>query len=128
MDRPSQNAALHRRLQVCALKYCLPEEQSAVSKGNVILLAVKDGDGVRFYLHRSVKQQICEKDHHYFDALMKDLLKRLKRSPGAVFEQLSSLAVGPIVTDSVEWIDVEKESFGSSFYLYSEEPEAAKTA
>jgi hypothetical protein len=123
MDRSTQHAA-RTRLHLCALKYCLPEERSAASQGTVILLAVKDAEELRLYLHHDLKQQIPESDLTYFDALMKDLLRRLKESPDDVFEQLSNLSVGPIVTDAVEWIDAGQEDFGASFYLYSEAVES----
>jgi hypothetical protein len=123
MDRSTQNSA-RTRLHVCALKYCLPEERSAASQGRVILFAVKDAEDLRLYLHHALKQQITDSDLPYFDALMKDLLSRLKESPDDVFEQLSNLSVGPIVTDSVEWIDAGQENFGVNFYLYTEAVES----
>jgi hypothetical protein len=121
MDSTLQNAAARTGVQVCALKYCFSEAQSATSTGNVILLAVKDGKALRLYLHRSLKEQIFGPDLDYFAKLLKDLLKRVKGSPGEVFEQLSNLSVGPIITDSVQWIDAGQEDFSTSFHLYGEQ-------
>jgi hypothetical protein len=120
MDLTLHNGAARTGIQVCALKYCFPGEQSATSTGKVVLLAVKDGKVLRFYLHRSLKEQISGADLDYFGKLLKDLLKRVKESPGEVFEQLSNLSVGPIITDSVEWIDGGQENVSASFHLYGE--------
>jgi hypothetical protein len=46
-------------------------------------------------------RQILDKDQEYIEDLLKDLLQRARAFPEEVFKQLSSLSVGPLITDEV---------------------------
>jgi len=52
-----------------------------------------------------LKRRVSERDRAYIDELLIDLHDRSRITPEQVFEQLSNLSVGPIVTDGVEWVD-----------------------
>jgi hypothetical protein len=88
-------------MEFCALKYGLPAAQAGSDSGAVILLAVKDANALRLYLHRAFQQQTTDRDLRYMNELLPDLVQRSKRAPEAAFRQLSQLSVGPLVTDEV---------------------------
>jgi hypothetical protein len=59
----------------------------------------------------------------YLDELLKDLSHRAKTFPEDVFQQLSNLSVGPIITDEVRWIrlhDFVVEEAYPDFCLYND--------
>ena len=74
------------------------------ASGNVILFAVKDVAGLRLYAHCGLRQQVSERDREYIDDLLIDLEHRSKEAPEQVFQQLTNLSVGPIVTQDVVWM------------------------
>jgi hypothetical protein len=65
------------------------------------LLAAKNVAGLKLYAHRTLMQQILDKDQEYIENLLKDLLERAKAFPDEVFKQLSGLSVGPLITDAI---------------------------
>jgi hypothetical protein len=75
------------------------------TEGVVILLALKDGAGLKLYAHSALRQQISDRDQGYIEDLLKDLTERVKAFPEDVFRQLASLSVGPVITDEVRWIE-----------------------
>jgi len=91
-------------MQVCKLKYWCQNSMSRPTSGAVILLAVKDSGGLSLYACRSLIQQIPDRDKTYIDDLLMDLVLRSKNFPDEIFQQLSNLSVGPIVTDAVGWV------------------------
>ena len=92
------------RAQICALRYC-PEPTVEMSARDVILFAVKDVAGLSLYARNGVRRRISEQDRVYIDELLEDLWDRSRIAPEQVFNQLSHLSAGPLVTDSVEWVD-----------------------
>jgi hypothetical protein len=72
------------------------------------LLAIKDSAGLQLYAHCALRQQISDRDREYILDLVKDLSDRGKTCPEEVFQQLSSLSVGPMITDEVGWIEARK--------------------
>jgi hypothetical protein len=68
----------------------------------VILLVLKDGEGnLQFLLHPELHSIVQEEDLEYIQSLLRDFLERAKREPAALFNQLSSLGVGSLVTQEV---------------------------
>jgi hypothetical protein len=53
-------------------------------------------------------RQISYSDQEYIDDLLKDLIHRAKAFPDEVFQQLSNLSVGPIITDTVGWVELRR--------------------
>lgn len=91
--------------------------------GVVILLAIKDDAGLKLYTHPTVVRQISEQDQEYINDLLKDLSHRANTFPDQVFQQLSNLSVGPIITDSVRWIELREFTIGElypDFCLYAD--------
>jgi hypothetical protein len=65
----------------------------------VVLLALKDVEGgLRFRVHPEFRTIVLEDDLPYLESLLSDFLERAKKDPEALFKQISSLGVGPLVT------------------------------
>jgi hypothetical protein len=55
-------------------------------------------EGLRILVHPEWRKIILSEDIDYIDSLLRDFLERAKLHPEALFKQLSSLGVGPLVT------------------------------
>jgi hypothetical protein len=64
-----------------------------------------------------LRQQISEADREYINELLLDFEDRRRETPEELFEQLSHLSVGPLVTDSVAWREATEEAFAEAFGL-----------
>jgi hypothetical protein len=63
---------------------------------------LKDEDGHRHFLvHPELRAMVEGYDLPYLEPLLRDLKERAQFDPDGVFTQLSSLAVGPLVTTQV---------------------------
>jgi hypothetical protein len=68
----------------------------------MILLVLKDQTGrVSFFVHPELRMVVLGEDFDFIESLIRDLLERAKLHPEALFKHLSSLGVGPIVTQEV---------------------------
>jgi predicted component of type VI protein secretion system len=56
---------------------------------------------MRFLVHPELHTVVADNDLSYLESLLKDFLERAKLHPAALFKQLSSLEVGPLVTHEV---------------------------
>jgi hypothetical protein len=66
---------------------------------SIILFVLEDGVGsLRFLVHPELHTVVRDNDLSYLESLFKDFLERAKLNPAALFTQLSSLGVGPLVT------------------------------
>lgn len=66
---------------------------------SVILLVLEDTKGrLRFLVHPDWRSVVQPEDSDYIDSLLDDFLERAKDHPAPLFTQLSSLGVGPLVT------------------------------
>ncbi len=54
-----------------------------------------------FLVHPNLRAVVTETDRAYIESLLQDWVKRAKQHPADLFEQLSSLGVGPLVTHEV---------------------------
>jgi hypothetical protein len=87
----------------CALEY-RPGSWSSASSGiaQVILLALWDEERqLRILVHPELPAIVQEEDRAYLQSLLLDLEERAKLYPEALFMQLCSLGVGPLVTHAV---------------------------
>ena len=87
----------------CALVYT-PHDSSQASShaAPTILLALRDREGnLRLLIHPEFRALLQDEDRAYFQALLIDLPERAKLQPDALFKQLCSLGVGPLVTQTV---------------------------
>jgi hypothetical protein len=55
-------------------------------------------DQLRFFVHPEWRSLVQLEDLNYINDLLIDFLERAKEQPAALFKQLSSLGVGPLVT------------------------------
>jgi hypothetical protein len=53
---------------------------------------------LRFLIHPELRAVVMENDLPYIQSLLQDFHERAKLNPEALFKQLSSLGVGPLVT------------------------------
>ena len=66
---------------------------------STILLVLEDFDGtLRVLVHPGWRQIVKAQDLDYIESLLKDFPERAALHPGDLFAQLSSLAVGPLIT------------------------------
>jgi hypothetical protein len=56
-----------------------------------------ENGSIRFFIHPELRTIVEGKDLAYIEALLLDLPERAKQRPAELFEQISSLAVGPLV-------------------------------
>jgi len=93
----------NRPLRFCALEY-RPQDLSlaAPSLGSVVLIVAKAENGsLRFLVHPEWRTVIRREDLSYFESLLPEFLERAQSDPEALFKQLSSLRVGPLVTQEI---------------------------
>ena len=102
------NASLHGANasplpRFCALAYRPdPLCQAFEDAGSVILLAVEDEqDALCLLVHPDLYQCVREEDCSYIKSLLNDIFERAKSQPNALFEQLCSLAAGPLIACEV---------------------------
>jgi hypothetical protein len=84
----------------CALEY-RPQGGSDGSPqvASIIVLVLEDEQGkLRFLVHPQWRGMVSGTDLSYLESLFKDFIERAKLHPAALFQQLSSLGVGPLVT------------------------------
>lgn len=68
----------------------------------VILLVLRDEAGnLRFMAHPNWRAIVQAEDLEYIDTLLRDFLERANLHPDVLFKHISSLAVGPLVTQEV---------------------------
>jgi len=64
---------------------------------------LRDQEGnLSFLVHPELRTIVQKNDLEYIEALLQDFLERAKLHPEALFKQLSSLGVGPLVAREVE--------------------------
>jgi hypothetical protein len=63
---------------------------------------LEDEEGnLRFLVHPELRAVVSGNDLPYLESLFKDFIERAELHPAALFKQLSSLGVGPLVTKEV---------------------------
>ena len=73
---------------------------------------LRDQEGnLSFLVHPELRTIVQKNDLEYLEALLQDFLERAKLHPEALFKQLSSLGVGPLVAREVELSFVDHPSF-----------------
>lgn len=73
--------------------------EAASPAESLVLLVLKDqNDELRFLVSPVLREVVHPDDWQYFDSLLKDFVERSKHRPAALFRQLCSLGVGPLVT------------------------------
>lgn len=85
-------------LRFCALAYRAQDSGRATP---FVLIVFEDATGgLRFLVDPDWRAVVQAEDVEYLGALLRDFLERAKEQPAALFSQLSSLNVGPLVTEA----------------------------
>ena len=63
-----------------------------------VLLVIEGSDGLRLLVAPDLASIVCEDDRSYIDELIADFVKRSAEVSSTLFQQLSSLSVGPLIT------------------------------
>jgi hypothetical protein len=61
-------------------------------------------EGLRILMHPQLREIVQNDDQIYIGSLLRDLTERAKLSPDALFKQLTSLSVGPLVTQKAGFV------------------------
>lgn len=56
---------------------------------------------LRFFVHPNLATVLLEEDFEYIQSLLADFLDRATHDPASLFKQLSSIGMGPLVTQDV---------------------------
>jgi hypothetical protein len=104
MAEALNQAGSHTGVRICTLKYRKPDSGIDSDAGEVIFLAVKSAHSLKLYTRRDLTQLISGRDRAFVRDLLNDMVQRAEDSPDELFEQLSNLSVGPVVTDGVKSI------------------------
>ena len=98
-ERPNQGipgASASPLQQFCALAH---RTQDSGGDTPIFLIVFKAASGsLHFLVDPGWRSVVCTQDLEYIGSLLHDFLERAKEQPAALFEQLSSLSVGPLVT------------------------------
>jgi hypothetical protein len=100
MKKTSGSAEESHPSQFCALAYRAEDRSIDSSRNTVIVLLVLRNElgSLRFLIHPELRTIVQGEDLTYTEALLQDFLRRAKQDPAALFKQISSLGVGPFVT------------------------------
>lgn len=64
----------------------------------IVLFVLRDEDGdLLFLMHPDLRTLVQAADLEYIDSLLQDFVERAQADPAAIFKQLISLGVGPLV-------------------------------
>jgi hypothetical protein len=75
------------------------DEGQTLPRGEILLIAIQDSDGdLHFFVPRDLQTIVAAPDLSYVNALFTDLHQRAYGEGDALFEQLTSLSVGPLTT------------------------------
>jgi hypothetical protein len=96
---------------VCALRMCASgSSPKALTECPVILLAAKNRDVLRLFVHRDLDAIVSEPDRVYLRELICDLSERALSSAEDVFKQLCGLSSGLLQADEVVFLDASEAS------------------
>lgn len=91
------------RVSYCTLVYCVPQgfARASVNDSNTLLLAtLHDSGEMQILVNPDWRSFVQEPDSDYLEELFESFIELLVEDPSALFKQLASLSVGPIVTKS----------------------------
>lgn len=89
------------RMEYCTLAYCALQEcaRASVNDSNTLLLAtLHDNSEMQILVNPDWRSFVQKQDSDYLEELFESFIKRVREDPLALFKQLTSLSVGPIVT------------------------------
>lgn len=95
--RPESSGKLQGRY--CVLEY-RPEPWTSPpeSAAPIFMLLLDGGKGLGLFLNPDWRSFVQAEDLEYVELFLSDVQQRTQQSPRQLFEQLSSLSLGPLVT------------------------------
>jgi hypothetical protein len=94
----------------------MPDSSLESARGEVILVAVKREDGaVSLFSRSNLEQLVATRDRGYIEELLDDMVERAKDFPNELFEQLSNLSVGPVVSGEIELIEAREADISALY-------------
>jgi hypothetical protein len=86
------------KYRYCLLEYRTSEDVLPDSISNIVMVVFEDcSRHLRFLIHKELSQIVPQNDLEYIESLFSDFKERVKIDPDALFKQLTSLSVGPLV-------------------------------
>ena len=120
MDNTWTRTKVHSEHRFCILEY--RHDGSVVKQSSCparpVLLVIDSSDGIRLLVAPDLASIVCEDDRAYIDELIADFVKRSAQLSGSLFQQLSSLSVGPLVTQKLGMVgqdDLDLKRYCSNF-------------
>jgi hypothetical protein len=96
LKKGTANDGESRSSQFVALEYRAKDQNRSAS---LILIVLEDADGsLHFLIHPEWRRIVQTDELDYFQSLLRDFSERAELHPRDLMNQLSSLAVGPLVT------------------------------
>ena len=120
MTEANLNSGEPHQLQFCALGYLSQRPQHELSAERQILLIVTMTEAGEMSLLQNPewKNIVQPLDHSYFSDIWADFDVRAKTDPEALFKQVTSLSVGPLIayiSGTSLWSRPELQSLSQSF-------------
>jgi hypothetical protein len=81
----------------CALAYLASEEDLAADPRVFLFVLKLSVSELKLQIDQGWRQFVRERDYGYIQALLADVKERTTSDPEALFQQVSSLSVGPVV-------------------------------
>jgi hypothetical protein len=87
----------------CTLEYRPQDRDTASTQGTTIAMLVfrPTDNNLQLLVHPKFRTIVQEEDLVYIETLLMDLFERAERGAATLFKQISSLGVGPLVTQEV---------------------------
>lgn len=88
-----------RQSRFCRLEYRLPQDRETLSHDHfVIALLIEEAGNLRVFVDPTWSRKVGYADRDYIAAILSDFKSRIDFDPDAVFNQITSLNLGPLVT------------------------------
>ena len=99
------------RGQICTLVYQEHESfgSEPVSETAFLVAKKQQSEGLSLFVNPAWREFVASRHWEYMDDLLEDFKERKRFEPDALFQQLCSLRVGPIITHEVHLLDVDTQ-------------------
>ena len=97
--------------QICTLVYQEHESLGSETAPEIVLLVAKNeqSEGLSLFVNPAWREFVASRHWEYMGDLLEDFKERKRLEPDALFQQLCSLRVGPIITHEVHLLDMDSQ-------------------